>query len=711
MKTGVQYYRPPFPETRFWADDMARIRDTGLDMIQLWVIWGWVEPRPGAMQFDDYDRLVDLAAENGLGVVLSTVAEIHPFWIHRVVPEAELVDHLNRPVVSCPRAEVNVGLSPGGCFDHPEIAARMAGFLTQLGARYGGRPHVVGWDCWNETRWNVHADGLTCYCRHTLADFRAWLQDRYGSLEALGDAWKRRYDSWDDVRPSKKTAGPFSEMLDWGRYHSWRSANHARWRAEAIRAGGAAQPITAHGPMPTICCPPVTAEVPLCRGNDWELADVLDGVGSSHFPVSQGLTPATLGCRLQEVISAAKPGKLAWVSELQGSSSTLGYGRGGGARGPASAQKLWVFDALSRGYDAMIFWQWRDERFCRESGTGGLAGADGLASPRLAALREAMQWKREQAELITGYVPDRARVGVLFPPEGFLLNWAYAGHVDDARWTLMGYGAALEQLGIPYEFVEANHLDRLDELTVLLMPWCQRVPEAATARIADWVRRGGTLLIEAETDAFTAGGFYRELDERPLLQALGLRELGRRPLPPDHRLALQWDGKRIELPVQHFATAFEATSAAEVLGTSDDGEAFILRQPAGQGLVGALGGFAGRAYYEAEGTGLEDLLRQVCGDAASFDVRIDSDPPGASGLFRRLGRSGDRRVLWLMNYGDAERTVTVRASVETGRAAQPAELVRGVVTVAHDGPGLTMTLSIPACDAAVLTWQADPNRS
>lgn len=43
---GVQYYRPPFPNSRFWQDDFARMRDSGLNAVQLWILWSWVEAAP-----------------------------------------------------------------------------------------------------------------------------------------------------------------------------------------------------------------------------------------------------------------------------------------------------------------------------------------------------------------------------------------------------------------------------------------------------------------------------------------------------------------------------------------------------------------------------------------------------------------------------------------------------------------------------------------
>ncbi len=97
MFLGTQYYRSPFPNRRYWRDDFARIRDCGIDAVQLWCLWGWIEAEPGRYNYSDYDELVGLAEKTGLKVVLSTIAEIHPFWIHRLVPGSEMVDHVGAP--------------------------------------------------------------------------------------------------------------------------------------------------------------------------------------------------------------------------------------------------------------------------------------------------------------------------------------------------------------------------------------------------------------------------------------------------------------------------------------------------------------------------------------------------------------------------------------------------------------------------------------
>jgi beta-galactosidase len=119
--------------------------DAGLNTAQFWVLWSWVEAKPGTFRFDDYDRLVELAGKHGLKVVLSAIAEVQPHWIHRVIPGSELVNQFGHKVVSTNRNECHFGLSPGGCTDHPEVWSRMQEFFRAVVGRYKDAPNLFGW--------------------------------------------------------------------------------------------------------------------------------------------------------------------------------------------------------------------------------------------------------------------------------------------------------------------------------------------------------------------------------------------------------------------------------------------------------------------------------------------------------------------------------------------------------------------------------------
>ena len=39
MILAAQYYRPPFPERRYWKEDLDGMKAAGLNAVQLWVLW------------------------------------------------------------------------------------------------------------------------------------------------------------------------------------------------------------------------------------------------------------------------------------------------------------------------------------------------------------------------------------------------------------------------------------------------------------------------------------------------------------------------------------------------------------------------------------------------------------------------------------------------------------------------------------------------
>ena len=707
MFIAAQYYRPPFPNQKYWADDFARMRDAGLHAAQLWCIWGWMESEPGKFQFDDYDRLIDLATKRGLKIVLSTIGEIHPFWIHRVVPGSEMIDEMGHRVISSCRTECNVGLTPGGCTDHPEVAARMERFISEVAARYGGLKDLAGWDCWNETRWAVHADGNVCYCEHTVRAFRQWLQDKYGNIAGLNEAWRRRYCSWQDVMPGKKPERTYTEMMEFLKFLTVRATRHTRFRYEAIRRHDTTHVITAHCGTPAIRTDgwyKGFEEQALCRGVDWDLADQLDGFGCSHFPFwGEGVNEEGFGVRVESSRSAGQ-GKPVWVSELQGGSARTGVTVDRSVE--PLPQQRWVANGLARGVKGIVFWCWRDEVFGRESSGFGFDGWDGLADARLAAMRKTTDMVNANMGLVDAYRPDPAQVGVLFTPENYLLQWADMGVATEAADGVFAYCTAMERLRIPYEIVESRHLAVLDQLKVLLMPWSVVLPPETQAAILAFVRRGGRVLFEAETASFDERGFYSYPNDRPFMQGLGIQDIGRRKLGNDPALAAKLpSGRDVQLVLDNLTTPFVAGDGVETLAANANGEPLLVRRRVGDGAAYAVGSFLGRAYLRSRNEGLEQLIGHVCDDAGAVP-QFDVDAGDGNALLQwRTGPAGERRLLWIINGGgDRAVTITERAGA-IGKAKAAKELFSGK-NVAVTGPAGSkkMTLKLPAGQYAAIVW-------
>ncbi|MEO8376413.1 MAG: alpha-amylase family protein [Candidatus Sumerlaeota bacterium] len=621
MNLGVQYYRAPFPNRQYWDADFSRIRDAGFNTVQLWVLWAWVESTPDRFIFDDYDELVSLAEGKGLGVVLSTKAEIHPHWIHRVVPGSEMIDHMGHKVISSQRLECHFGLTPGGCTDHPGVWERMKNFLTAAADRYKDRSSLRGWDAWNELRWNVHADGYVCYCAHTLAAYRAWLKDKFGDLAQLNHKWQRRYGIWEEVMPGKMPVRPFTEMMTFQHFLTERANDHATKRCNAIKNVDRSHPVTVHAASP---CPLEPGGIgssnvhlieynqAINRGNDWAFADNLEGIGCSSFPKWGNLTDTDFSLRMNFVHSAAR-GKRIWLSELQGSAA-MTENRITPAVS-ARDQQRWLWQGVTHGADTILFWCWRDEVFGREAGGFGIAGHDGFADQRLAAMKETAKIIGDNEALLADAKLDTPQVGVLFSPQSYYLNWSQEGNADLAMNALQNYCRALSRNLISYRVVEEEHLDSLVGLKVLFLPRVLVIDELTEKELEKFVRGGGVIVAESECGAWSSLGIWRYPEERWLARLTGVRELGRRMITKE-TASVYLRGKVLPLRLSQWLTPL--VGVGDALSPYDDNgtpASLLMRSKVADGVVYTAGSFFGNSVVDGMERTFDSFVKQVVSEA------------------------------------------------------------------------------------------------
>jgi beta-galactosidase len=696
---ATQYYRPPFPDRVRWREDLREIRATGLGAIYTWATWAWIEREPGRYVFDDFDALVTEAEQAGLQVILTAVAELMPHWIHRVLPEAHMVDHRGRAVRSSTLAYSPVGVSPGCCTDHSRVREMQGRFLETLARRYANAPNLLVWDAWNEFRWPVQAEGHVCYCPDTLAAFRDWLRTRHGDLDALNAAWHRCYVDWEDVEPGREPGGPWPELLAFQEFLAWRTAEHLSFRVERLRAGDPDHAVIAH--QTYLSSYRIMGEAPfeqaLCRGDDWELARRVDGFGGTHFPAWRNWDAGTYGMRLESVRGAAA-GKPHWVCELQGGAAAGGIE----VNDPVTAdrQQRWIWQAYARGAKAVSFWCWRDEVFGRESAGFGVVGDDGHRDARLAALRRTTAALQEHGDLLDAYAPDPASAGVVFEPRGHQLEWAqYGAALEQSPGSVAGWMLGFERAQIPYDVLSASALPDLARYRLLCLPWPQTVRPAAADALAAWVEQGGTLVVESELDAFDDFGFYRYPGERPLANRLGIRGAGKRP-PRPATLAVELDGASLELSAATWLEPLRGGDAETLAGfPGEEAGAAVLRRRVGAGEVVAIGTHAGLAYGRARASGFEQLLQLLAARAGALPP-LRCDVGDGDRVQWRTGDAGEARLLFVTNEGPA---ATVAFHGRLGARGAPIDLVGGAaVRLSGDGSHQTLEIALAAGGAHVV---------
>jgi beta-galactosidase len=557
--------------------------------------------------------------------------------------------------VSTNRCECHFGLTPGGCSDHPGVWPRMERFFRAVVTRYRDLPHLHGWDAWNELRWDVHAQGLVCYCPHTLAAFRAWLRGKYGELAALNEAWIRRYDAWEDVMPGRAPHRPFTEMMAFAHFLTERSNAHGRRRYELIKALDSQHPVTVHGQAPSVYemsgygNATWGSGTPVNRGNDWVFADELDGVGCSSFPKWDGWNWKDYAARM-EIIRSAAGKKLLWLSELQGGRAQ--WGSKLELEVPATDQQHWIYNGMAVGADAILFWCWRDEVFTGEAGGFGIVGQDGRAEERVAALRQTGTLIREHAALIDAYRPAAPAVGVFFSPQTCYLNWCQDCNGNAASTAFLGYARALIERNIPFEAVEEAHLEALARLKVLFLPRTLVLQPETEERLLDFVRAGGTLLVESECGAFDARGLYRYAPERFVARATGACEVGKRSNDTADRLiGVALNGRTYTLKTAQLLTPWRVSGTA---WAQHPHGALLAEQKHGQGRIVLVGTHLGEGYQAGESPDFSALLETIVHDSgAPTDIAVLGPQPLIGQTLARHGMSGGRRVMFVLGEADA----------------------------------------------------------
>ena len=710
MIFSTQYYKPPFPTSARWRDDLEHIARIGFDTIYLSVTWAWVECEPQQYRFDDYDTLLELAGSQGLKVVLNLFVELQPTWIHRLYPESSMIDHMGRRVVSSQLSYFHYGLSPGCCTDDPQIRAHATKFMQAVAARYAHSPHLRLWDCWNEMRWMTQADGHVCYCPHTVRRYRTWLARRYGSLQALNDSWMRRYASWEDVIPTKLAGRTYTDAMVWQQFTAEHVAQDLRWRYDTLRAVDPSHPIVAHAAFPSIHNTGefLEFETALGRGNDWQLAHQVDGYGCSHFPAWIHTEPSDFGARV-EAVRCATGDKPYWIAELQGGAA----GHGLQAMEPVSAERQarWVWSGIARGAKAVNFWCWRDEGFGRESGGFGLVGDDGYSEQRLQALAKTTTLLREHNELLDAYRPADACAGVVFEPGAFQLDWAShtasgllpskeapypAGH------SLEGYLRAFERLQAPYDVVETSSTISLDRYRFLVWPWPLVVDELFGQRLLEWVTAGGTLLTEASVDAFNKVGLFKFPHERPLTRALGFEASGRRRL---NQTTLRFD---IEDTVGELRPA-RWLEELKRIDASDSAPETLLELEVGAGHVYAVGSFVGVSYWQERYVDFERFMRILLKRANALP-QIHCSCADGNEVQWRFGYSGKTPLLFVINERDG-REIEFAMNCEALEAEMATDLVTGkVYPIVPNGEAASFTLPLSPGGYHILRFNSGSSR-
>ncbi len=465
MRLGVCYYPEQWPEER-WAHDARMMADIGLELVRIGEFaWSTYEPARGVEDFDWLDRAIDTLASSGLEVVLGTPTATPPVWLSLERPDILSVDPhgRRRPYGSrrhtCPTSGA-----------YREESARI---VERLGQRYGQHQAVVAWQIDNEPG---NHDSARCWCEECQDAFSGWLLHRYGTVEALNDAWgtafwSQTYPSFESVRLPVPTMTSHSPSL---------LLAHRRFASEQVVAALKEQYDLLEPLSPGRL---LTTNLYLFE-LDVDAHQVMRLGGAAAFDSYPhgSAEPADVAYRLDFARGAAGPGRETWIMEQQ--PGPINWTE---ANPPVPPGQLtdWVTQAAAAGVDTLLFFRWRAARYGQEQYHSGLLRHDGTPTRAHEEVR---------ALAIGDVTKPRATVALLH-------SWddAWALDIDphapgfDYLRHMVDVHAAARGLGHAIDIVPPG--DALTGYQVVLAPYLHLASPERSAALESAVGAGATIVV------------------------------------------------------------------------------------------------------------------------------------------------------------------------------------------------------------------------
>ncbi|MBQ3156807.1 MAG: beta-galactosidase [Clostridia bacterium] len=571
MKIGVAYY-PEHWDKSLWAADADLMQQTGVKLVRLAEFaWCRLEPREGVFDFAWLDEAIDLFAKRGIEVVLCTPTSCPPMWLYEKHPDIVHVEKDGTPT--------NLGIRSHRCVTNPTFLRYTDRITIAMAKHYADNPAVTGWQIDNEL------EAYFCYCERCISKYRAWLQRKYGTIEALNKAygnvvWSGEYSAWPQIRPPYGSLPHAWQnpayMLDFYRFCSENVIDFSNRQAAQLREH----------------CPgrPVTTNVWFCEHMpDFyrQFAD-LDFISYDNYPATR-LPDDGESCYSHafhlDMMRGVKRGPFWIMEQLSG---------GKGCWAPMEKPPLpgmikgYALQAFAHGADTVVHFRWRTANIGAEMHWHGLLDHSNVPGRRFREFADlcktAQVLEKWQGSAI------RADVAILF---SFDNEYAFRIQPQTEGYyyfeQLQRLHRAFTALGLNVDIIGQH--ETLDGYKIVCAPEMYVQAEGVAQRLENFAKQGGTVILTTRSGVkdehnnacmTQLPGIYQEMT--------GVHAVEYAPIGWDNVPVIFADGT--ELNVKQWCDMLEADTAEVLARYNGDyfaGAAAVTRNVFGQGRVYYIG--------------------------------------------------------------------------------------------------------------------------
>lgn len=644
-----------------WGHDLDQIKSVGFNTVKTWVDWATAEPQPGKFNFENLELLMKLAQQRGLRVVIQMYLDSAPDWVGQKFPDSKFVDRSG--------AVIESQSAPGFCIDHPGVRAEVQKFLTAVAERANKYNALYGWDVWSEPHVINWAEfpylpaAEFCYCPNSQRRFRAWLQAKYGTLDALNKAWYRNFTAWDEVTPPRSsTILSYTDYLDWRAFITDKISGDLKTRVDAVRAADTQHFITSHAAVPALFTSPTNG---YGEPDDFQMSAIADFFGTSIYPKHAASTRPWPWQQISAALDFSRSAGLSnnkafWIGELQAGQGVTGMR----LQVPVTAQdeERWLWTMIAHGAKQVAIYAWYPMSSGYESGGYGLINLDGTLTDRARAAGKVAQLIAANACELMAAQPPKAEVAVLYNRLGYMVGGAQPSlsRLGNAtRDSLMGLHRIFTEAQIPLDFVSSQDAvrGRLSDYKIVFVPFPVMMSRDVAAAIKSYVQNGGTVVAEARPAWNDERGYASDtIPGMGLDEVFGVHEAEMRPVETAE--VFSSDGKTLS-----FGDGYEETlvpsSHAQLIAKYRDGSGAAANNPYGQGHAILIGTFAAMHYQRhPEKSETAQWILKIANDSGVQKPILPAiadtgqTPSLASDFEVRRLAAPDEQFVFLFNYAD-----------------------------------------------------------
>ena len=466
LHLGAAYYPEHWPEKR-WPEDVRLMRQAGLTVVRLAEFaWSTLEPSEGKFHFDWLDRAIELLADGGIASVVGTPTAAPPAWLTSQRPEILAVDEYGRAAQHGNRCHY--------CANSPEFHTAVRHLVSAMAEHLGSNRHVIGWQLDNEYE-------RVCYCARCRSLFQHYLRERFGSLDTLNERWATRYwsqtySAWEQIPLPIGDHNP-GLMLAFKQFVTESYRRFQRLQLDLLRPHLQPGVWVTHNFMKWY------------DGFDhYALAEDLD-LASWDWYVATGHHDYLASGAAHDLVRGLKRRNF-WLMETQPGCTNWSAVNNMLDKGEA---RVMAWHAVAHGADAVLYWQWRSALGGQEQYHGTLVDQAGEPRPFYEEVTQLGHDFSAVADLLANSTPVSPVALLNDYNSRWSIQWQRHHRDFDYVAHFTHYYRPLAARNIAADLLSAGA--PLDGYKLVIAPALLIVGDACAARLSDFVRRGGFLVL------------------------------------------------------------------------------------------------------------------------------------------------------------------------------------------------------------------------